>query len=177
MTRRSLPPALRAAGIVGTWTTNVSAGRSVLDDGAAAVMAGDAALAGQPLTLDRALACIHPADRAWVFERIRRIRETGGFFTAEFRVRSETGAVRWILNQGHLPGAGEGEIGYGTYIDTTVRHLEDDGDAGPDMLEIAADHCIAARAAIERSNQPLLRLLVDALLLEIGRHLARRRAH
>ncbi|GJD58120.1 PAS domain-containing protein [Methylobacterium dankookense] len=181
MTRRSFPLPLEAAGVIGTWTTDVRAGRSVLDDGAAAAMAGDAGLAGKPLPLDVALGRIHPEDRAWVFDRILRVREEGGPFTAEFRIRGEGGAVRWVLNQGRLPRPGEGRHGHGTYIDTTQRHLAA-GSPGsgwdePDVLEVAADHCIAAREAIDRSGRPMLRLLIDALLLEIGRHLVRRRSH
>lgn len=179
MTDRSFPPALEAAGIIGTWQTDVAAGRSILDDGAAALMAGDAGLAGKPLTLDVALGRIHPDDRDWVFAQIRRARRAGGPFAAEFRVHGPDG-VRWVLNQGRLPEEGTGGLGYGTYIDTTHRHR--DPAEGPDAerrdwLEVAADHCIAAREAIDRSGKPFLRLLIDALLLEIGRLLVRRRSH
>lgn len=97
MTDRSFPPALEAAGIIGTWQTDVAAGRSILDDGAAALMAGDAGLAGKPLTLDVALGRIHPDDRDWVFAQIRRARRAGGPFAAEFRVHGPDG-VRWVLN-------------------------------------------------------------------------------
>lgn len=177
MIDRSLPPALEAAGIIGTWQTDVAAGRSILDGGAAALMAGDPALAGKPLTLDVALGQIHPDDRDWVFARIHRARRAGGPFTAEFRVRGPDG-VRWVLNQGRLPEEGAGVMGYGTYIDTTHRHRDPAaGGERRDWLEIAADHCIAAREAIDRSGKPFLRLLIDALLLEIGRHLVRRRSH
>ncbi|AWN35222.1 PAS domain-containing protein [Methylobacterium radiodurans] len=179
MTDRSFPPALEAAGIIGTWQTDVEAGRSILDDGAAALMAGDAGLAGKPLPLDVALGRIHPDDRDWVFAHIRRARRSGGPFTAEFRVRGPGGSVRWVLNQGRLPAEGAGGIGYGMYIDTTHRHRDPAaGSEEPrDWLEVAADHCIAAREAIDRSGKPFLRLLIDALLLEIGRHLVRRRSH
>ncbi len=180
MTDRSFPPALEAAGIIGTWQTDVAAGRSILDDGAAALMAGDAGLAGKPLTLDVALGRIHPDDRDWVFAQIRRARRAGGPFAAEFRVQAPGGTVRWVLNQGRLPEEGVGGFGYGTYIDTTHRHrdpAEAPGGERRDWLEVAADHCIAAREAIDRSGKPFLRLLIDALLLEIGRHLVRRRSH
>ncbi len=51
-----MDPALRAAGLIGTWGTSVAAGRSVLDHGAAELLAGNASLAGQPLPLEAALA-------------------------------------------------------------------------------------------------------------------------
>ncbi len=37
---------LRSAGLIGTWSTDVPAGRSILDEGAARLLAGDAGLAG-----------------------------------------------------------------------------------------------------------------------------------
>jgi hypothetical protein len=179
--------ALRAAGIVGTWETDVVAGRSLLDAQAAALMAGDQALADVPLPLDVALGRVHPADRGWVFERIRRVRQTGGPFSAEFRVRTNSGEVRWVLNRGVLaPDASGAMRGLGAYIDTTDVHRGSFMPRGADRpaarsldadpLEAAADLCISARDVIERTGKPSLRLLIDMLLLEIGRTLARRRA-
>ena len=43
-----------------------------------------------------------------------------------------------------------------------------------DPLEQAADQILAARLAIDRTGQTRLRTLVDTLLLEVGRALARR---
>ena len=37
----AIVPALQAAGLIGVWSTNVVAGRSVLDEGAAAILAGN----------------------------------------------------------------------------------------------------------------------------------------
>ncbi len=37
-----------------------------------------------------------------VFDRIRRIRRTGGPFSAEFRVRTATHDVKWVLTLGTL---------------------------------------------------------------------------
>lgn len=176
-----MDPALRAAGLIGTWGTNVAAGRSVLDEGAAALLAGNAALAGQPLPLEAALARTHPDDRDWVFERIRRVRQTGGPFSAEFRILTETNEVRWVLNRGTLTRDGAGAMqGRGAYIDTTDTHRGPfisaaslDQDAG-DALATAADRCIEAHAALERGGHLDLRRLSETLLFGIGRALARR---
>lgn len=178
----SLLPALRASGFIGAWETNVAAGHSILDVGAATLMAGDPALAGCPLNLEAALGCVHPDDRGWVFDRIRRTRRTGGGFAAEFRTLAADGTIRWVLNRGYLADTGSGIHGYGAYIDTTDAH-----DAAKvvslaerrrlpqrEALESAAEHAIAARMAIDRSGLPRLRLLVDMLLWEMGRTLARR---
>lgn len=94
--------ALQDAGFVGTWDTDVLAGRSVLDAGAATLLSGNPSFAGKPLPLDVALGRIHPEDRGWVFDRIRKVRRTGGLVSLEFRVLSATGEVRWILNRGRL---------------------------------------------------------------------------
>ena len=176
-----MDPALRAAGLIGTWKTNVAAGRSVLDEGAAALLSGNVALAGQPLPLEAALARTHPDDRDWVFERIRRVRQTGGPFSAEFRILTETGQVRWVLNRGALTRDDTGAMqGRGAYIDTTDAHrgpfisavaLDRDTE---DELDLAADHCIEAHAALERGGHLDLHRLSEALLFGIGRALALR---
>ena len=178
----SLASALSAFGFVGVWETNVAAGRTVLDAGASGVMAGDASLAGKPLTMDEALARIHPEDRSWVFDQIKRVRRTGGTFAAEFRIFTAAGDIRWIRNRGHLLPTANGMHGYGAYVDITDTRPNFSVLSGPklrlvppcDPLEQAADQILAARKAIDRTGQRRLRTLVDTLLMEVGRALARR---
>lgn len=171
-------PALRAAGFVGIWDTDVPAGRSVLDAGAASLLAGDADLAGQRLPLDIALGRIHPEDRRWVFGKIGRVRQTGGPVSLEFRVLAVTGETRWILNRGCLTRDASGSLrGRGAYIDVTDLHDRTalaPEDPHPEHLEVAADHCIRAHAALERHGDTALRMTSNMLLLGIGRALARR---
>lgn len=175
--------ALHAAGIVGTWDTDVPAGLSLLDEGAAALLAGNRDLAGQPIPLDVAFSRIHPDDRDWVFAAVRRVRQTGGPIAIEFRVLSATGEVRWILNRGHLTLDTTGAMrGYGAYIDTTETRWASpsltppDTSTDADPLHLAADHCMRAHAAIRRSGDTYLAVLVDMLLFGIGRTLARKRS-
>lgn len=182
MLRVTTDTALIAAGFVGTWNTNVVAGRSILDEGAASLLAGNISLAGKPLPLEAALACTHPEDRTWVFERIRQVRQTGGPFSAEFRVITATGDIRWVLNRGTLVHDHTGMMqGSGAYIDTTDTHAGAFIPAASlpqikdDPLITAADRCIEAHAAIQRSDRPDLRYLTEALLSGIGRALAQRR--
>ncbi|APT35085.1 hypothetical protein MCBMB27_05794 (plasmid) [Methylobacterium phyllosphaerae] len=176
-----MAPALRAAGLIGTWGTNVAAGRSVLDEGAAALLAGNAALAGQPLPLEAALARTHPDDRDWVFERIRRVRQTGGPFSAEFRILTDMNEVRWVLNRGALTPDETGAMqGRGAYIDTTDAHRDAFISAASlsqdpvNTLDVAADHCIAAHTALERGGHFDLHRISEMLLFGIGQALARR---
>jgi hypothetical protein len=177
--------ALQAAGIVGTWDTDVPAGRSVLDAGAAKLLAGDVGLAGAPLALEVALGRIHPGDRDRVFGAIGQVRRTGGPVALQFRVLSGTGGIRWILNRGHLAPDARGALhGCGAYIDVTDLHAGPGlpgfgGDPVPTdhraaQLDAAAEHAIRAHAALERHGDVDLRLMSDILLLGIGRALARR---
>ncbi|MHB2211122.1 PAS domain-containing protein [Methylobacterium sp. CM6257] len=172
--------ALQAAGFVGTWDTDVPAGRSVLDAGAASLLAGNPRLAGTPLALDDALGGVHPEDRDWVFGKIRRIRQTGGRVSMEFRIVTGTGETRWILNRGCLMPDALGRLrGRGVYIDITDLHtrpaaLPNGAAAQADPLDAAADYCIAAHGALERHGDTHLRMVSGMLLLGVGRALARR---
>jgi hypothetical protein len=174
-------PALRAAGVIGLWNTDVPASLSILDEGAAALMAGDPALAGLPIPLEIALGRTHPDDRDWVFDRIRRVRQTGGPVSAEFRVLTATGEVRWVLNQGSLAPDETGAMhGCGAYIDTTDHHVPSFWASSPesasadDPLITAADLTLDAHGAIAKTGERRIRHLSDLLLFEIGRALARR---
>lgn len=174
-------PALRAAGLVGIWNTNAVVGRSILDEGAAELLAGNVSLAGQPIPMEVALGATHPDDRTWLFERIRRVRQTGGPFSAEFRVVTAAGDVRWILNRGSLTPDSSGVMkGLGAYIDTTDSYRSPFISAASlntgidDPLELAADRCLEAHAALKILGDTYLRLRAESLLTGIGQALARR---
>ena len=95
--------ALQAAGFVGTWDTDVPAGRSVLDSGAATLLAGNPSLAGQPLSLETALGRVHPEDRDWVFGKIRHVRQTGAAKSAGSSTGASWGATNWAPCTGVAP--------------------------------------------------------------------------
>ncbi|MGE8130938.1 PAS domain-containing protein [Methylobacterium sp. NPDC080182] len=173
--------ALRAAGYVGAWTADVSAGQSLLDEGTAALLAGDATLAGRPLPIEIALRCTHPDDRDWVFARIARVRQTGGPVSAEYRVLTDGGEVRWVLDRGSLTPDLAGRMrGRGIIIDTTDSHrgpfLPSAASDLPadDPMVLAVDHLLQARAAIVAMGHQRLQQVSDLALFEVGRALARR---
>ena len=179
--------ALEAAGLVGTWVTDVGAGLSVIEGRAADLLAGDADLAGRAITLDFALRCIHPEDRDRIFGQIRRVRASGGPFSAEFRVINCGGNVRWILNRGRVERDRDGAMrGCGAYLDITDQRRNPvvvpfDAPAAQiiprglqDPLDQAAEQCLRAHEAVARSGHGSLRLFADMLLLEVGRALAGR---
>lgn len=176
-------PALHAAGLIGVWNTNVAIGRSEIDEGAAALLAGDSSLAGKPIPLEVALRRIHLEDKDWVFERIRRLRLTGGPFSAEFRVLASSGEIRWVLNRGVLKRDNTGVMyGMGAYIDTTDSHggtfisAASLNEAERDPLVRAADLCLEAHDAIKLTGDAYLRLRAEQLLKSIGQALAQRRS-
>lgn len=171
---------LQAAGFIGTWDTDVAAGQSVLDLGAASVLAGNPGLVGKPVPLDVALGRIHPDDRDRVFEAIQDLWQTGGPVALEFRILTATGETRWILNQGLVAPDETGRLqGCGAYIDITELHgrwasPRADSTTPAEHLDAAADHCIQAHTALERHGDTALHLLSSMLLLGIGRALAQR---
>ena len=171
---------LQAAGFIGTWETVVAAGRSVLDLGAASVLAGNPGLVGKPVPLDVALGRIHPGDRDRVFDAIQDLRQTGGPVALEFRILTGTGETRWILDQGLVAPDATGRLqGCGAYIDITAWHgrwasPRADSATPAANLDTAADHCIQVHTALERHGDTALRLLSSMLLLGIGRALAQR---
>ena len=186
----SLPPAielaLQAAGLVGTWSTDVEAAQSDLDSGAAALLAGDVSLAEQPLPLEIALQRTHPDDRDWVFDRIRRLRRTGGSFSAEFRVETATRQVKWVLNLGTLVSDETGRMrGRGCYIDTTSAHAKPFWQGGTteqksviapealDPLIVASDCSIEAHEALVQLGDRTLIQASEMILWLLGRALAR----
>lgn len=172
----ALRTALQASGVVGTWEWIVTYDRVVLDEGAAAVIAGDPDLANRELTLAQAKARLHADDRDWVFEHLRQLGRRGGLLVAEYRVVTPTGQERWILDRGRVePDPATGLLrGHGILIDITESRLADKPyvtirkeNAGP--VEQAVEHCLAARDLVADTGRPHLRLLLDMALLDLGR--------
>ncbi len=173
-----LSAALDASGVVGAWSWSARSDCCTLDAGAATVLAGDCSLAGRPVPLETAKACVHPDDRPALFRRFRALRERGGLFVAEYRTVSPSGRVRHILDRGRVAGgASPRRHGHGIIIDVTEGmpgadpggRLIDPADA----LAAAVDHAIDCRDALDGVSDPELQLLVDMLLLSLGQAIGR----
>ena len=174
---RSLAPALDAAGFVGTWDWSVTTGQVVLDHGSAKIVAGDPALAGQIIDLDTALVRLHPDDHGWVMPKIEQMGRTCGSILAEYRVCAPRGEVRWLLDCGRVTRQPDGIVhGRGIWLDVTeVRYQPVPKDARlEDPIEVAADHCLNVKEALQNSGTSTQRLLIDLLLLELGHDIAGR---
>jgi hypothetical protein len=168
-----LPPALEASGFLGTWTLDAASGLVILDGQAAELLAGSADLAGRPLDLDTATARLHPDDRERVIGTFHEQRRRGGANALEYRVLSPGGTVRRVLDRGRIDhGPGDATHGSGVLIDVTENRPVE---GSPSLLETAVDHLlIARRSLVGAETAPATRVLLDALLLELGRELARR---
>jgi hypothetical protein len=181
--RTSSPPvdlsaALDASGVIGAWSWSPRADRCILDAGAAAVLAGDVGLAGRPVPLEVVKACIHPEDRPAVAQQFQAVRERGGLFVAEYRTLSPAGQVRRILDRGRIPaGASSRRSGHGIIIDVTAEPYGEEAilpstPEPADALALAVDRALECRDALEGVADSELQLLIDMLLLRLGRSIA-----
>lgn len=170
-----LSAALNASGIIGAWSWSPRSERCILDAGAADVLAGDAGLAGRPLPLSVAKACVHPEDRPAVVRAFKAMRERGGLFVAEYRTLSPAGQVRRILDRGRIPaGASSRQMGHGVIIDVTdIQTVTAPVREPQDALAQAVDRALECRDALEGVADSELQLLIDMLLLHLGRRIAK----
>ncbi|MCJ2136996.1 PAS domain-containing protein [Methylobacterium sp. J-026] len=128
----------------------------------------------------------HPDEVAQDPELRRSVREEGGLFVWEHRIMPAPGIVRWILVRGHYKRGADGQMrGRGIVIDVTDSRIDGqiDGparfltayEAPGAILERIADRAIEACELIrtlEADKSVHLRLLIDALLHELGCQLA-----
>lgn len=163
------------AAVVGTWAWTAETGCYVLDRGAAEFLTGNPDLAGAHLSLDAVTQCFHPADRGRLRSAIERAVGDGGPVAAAYRIHRPAGTIRLMAHGRIYPGTpGMPAHGHGVLIDVTQRRSRGlDAEAGT-PLERAAKHALASRRAIDEDGSESLRLLIDMVLLEIGRVIARR---
>ena len=76
---------------------------------------------GTHLNHERALACVHPADRAGVEAALRLTFESGEPFRHEHRVLQSDGSIRWVLSQALRQGEGDQICVVGLMQDVTER--------------------------------------------------------
>jgi len=184
-TARSALPAM--ADMVGTWSWDIPGDRVHADDVAGSLFGADLDRLAKGAPLRVFAACIHPDDRDAVIARMHQGAAQGGSFVAEFRVRNAAGRTLWVLSRARYePGAdGRPARAHGILVDMTGSALSETAyghcvDARPDSpLEQAAEACITAREALAAADRPFLLRILDMLLLELGREIARgvRRAY
>jgi hypothetical protein len=175
-----LQQALDASDTIGRWEYDVPNDRVYADALVALVFNLDPAETAAGTSLDAFRAGVHPEDRERFVREIKRSTETGLCCTFEYRVCSADGVVRWVLDRGRIALDQEGrpQRGSGVLIDVTQTRRGDEEESSDltcqaqHPLERAAEHCLAARKAIQELPEPLLRRMSDMLLLEVGRALS-----
>ena len=172
----SLKSALAASGYVGVWETNLAT-QIVAMTGALPNLLGlddQRAAAGVPVSAF--LEGVHPDDRGRVAYLIHEAHRTAGRFEADFLTKDGPGGVRRVAARGRVEvdADGQGHRCLGVVLDL--------GDGGLDDLTVSArrhqaidrvvDALIAVRPLMADAAPPILRTLIDAVLMEFGRLLA-----
>ncbi|MEH3146607.1 MAG: PAS domain-containing protein [Methylobacterium frigidaeris] len=124
---------------------------------------------------------IHEDDRSEVLSRFREALGKAGDVVAEYRARHNDGAVRRVLVQGRFyhDFHGRPRRSHGIILDVSGDDRPgSSARAGPagtgtHPLERVADHCLAARALVAGTAEARLLQLLDGMLMETGRSLAR----
>lgn len=182
---RTCPDAFQAAidasDVVGHWDWDAQSDRLSADALVALLfnVDPDVAAAGAPLA--EFAAGIHVDDRARVTDLIQQCASRGTSYVAEYRVCSADGATRWVLARGrfHCDTVGRPLRGRGIIIDITQTRMGENAyvadaiNPSDHPLERGADLCIAAHKALKEIEEPHLHKLMDMLLFEVGRTLAR----
>ena len=176
-----LQQAIDASEVIGRWEYDVPNDRVYTDALVALVFNVDPAATVAGVSLDVFLAGVHPDDRERFTREIKRSAETGFCCTFEYRVCSADGVTRWVLDRGRiaLDEFGRPQRGSGVLIDITQTRLDENEEGLQQTcqeqhpIERAAEHCLAARRAIQELPEPLLHRMSDMLLLEVGRALSK----
>jgi len=177
----ALAAALEASGGVGFWMWDISKDAAHADPVSALLFNISPARSRAGVSLSEILKAVHPDDQAHISQVILDCAQTGGSYTAEYRVCSPTGQLRWLFTRGHfhLDEQGRPTTGRGVIVE-----ISDSKSAGTafaqrdgtliDALNRAADLCLSLHDALSQFGEPPMLALAETLLLEIGRHLAAR---
>lgn len=173
--------ALDALDVIGRWEWDAATDRVRVDAVVALLFNLDPEEAEEGLPLSFFIDGIHADDRRRVLALIRDSARASSAYLTEYRVISVDGRTRWVLSRGRFTSdhAGRQQIGSGILIDITQMRMSEGTFGGADSraenepLDRATDHAIAAQEAIVELQDPHLKVFADALLMELGRRLAR----
>jgi PAS domain S-box-containing protein len=115
--------ALEAGGGVGTWDYDVQRDRLYCNARFAEIFSVDPKRAAVGAPLSEFIDGIHPEDRGMVAEKVQRTIQTGGDYSAEYRVIEKNGSHCWLSarGRGQLDEAGNPIRFPGVVIDITDR--------------------------------------------------------
>lgn len=177
-----LRASLDASCIVGTWDWDHVRGVVTYDEGAARLLTGDPELADREVSGAAAASAVHPMDREWLAEYMKRAAAVGGLVLAEYRVLAPDGSVRWLLNRGrtHQDDVGRPLRSRGILIDITEmrdggeRYVLNEPPKLQDPLVRAAELALSLRETLGADAPSEVKILTDMLLFSLGRELGRR---
>lgn len=178
----ALIAALEASGGVGFWMWDVLRDEARADPVSALLFNISPARSRAGVGFAEILAAIHPDDQAHISQVILDCVRTGGSYTAEYRVCSPEGRLRWLFTRGHfyLDQEGRPTTGRGVIVEISdsksagAAFATRDGATIDDALNRTADLCLSLHNMVSQLGEAPLIALTETLLLEIGRCLADR---
>lgn len=177
----ALVAALEASGGVGFWMWDIRTDEAHADPVSALLFNISPARSRAGVSLSEILEAVHPDDRAHIAQVILDCVQSGSSYTAEYRVRSPEGRLRWVFTRGHfyLDADGRPTTGRGVIVEISdsksagTAFAQRDGTPS-DALNQAADLCLSLHNTVSQVGDAPILALTETLLLEIGRHLAAR---
>ena len=98
----ALVAALEASGGVGFWMWDILKDEARADPVSALLFNISPARSRAGVRLSEILKAVHPDDQAHISQVILDCVRTGGSYTAEYRVCSPEGRLRWVFSRGHF---------------------------------------------------------------------------
>jgi len=162
--------ALAASGVVGLWSYDIPADRLVLSASLAQGLGHDPARTASGLPLDRFLDGIHGEDRARVENVIHAAIVGGTPFDVAFRTAQ---GARALSLRGRIECDGTGQPRHGRGIALDLTHEAGLDRPAQHAANRMAEHAIALHGLAGHLHRPALARLLEGLMREIGRELAR----
>lgn len=168
--------ALNAYGFVGAWENDLQRDLVYVSGSLIELMgiAPEDATRGVPLA--NFLTGIHPEDRERVSEIAHNAHVSIGRFAAQFRTVRPDGGVRWVSARGQVEvdGRGQNPRCIGMVVDITNARISNcDAGLRIDAIESLVDNLISLKNFLAPNDASVLKMLVDMLLLELGKELTK----
>jgi hypothetical protein len=178
----ALAAALEASGGVGFWMWDILRDEARADPVSALLFNISPARSRAGVSLSDLMEAVHPDDRTHIAQVILDCVRTGGSYTAEYRVCSPEGRLRWLFTRGHfyLDEGGRPTTGRGVIVEISdsksagTAFAQRDGTTIADTLSQTADLCLSLHNTVSHLGDAGLVALTETLLLEVGRRLADR---
>ena len=178
----ALIAALEASGGVGFWMWDILRDEARADPVSALLFNISPTRSRAGVSLSEILEAIHPDDQAHISQVILDCVRTGGSYTAEYRVCSPEGRLRWLFTRGHfyLGPDGRPTTGRGVIVEISdsktagAAFATRDGATIDDALNRTADLCLSLHDVVSQLGDAPLATLTETLLFETGKRLADR---